>query len=321
MQISFFRSSSYNAWDICQQQYFLNYILGIPVEAGKSALLGTMTHKVLEILAIAKKLEQDNKPLKIVDNIGKYNFKKLPSNSDIDKLCNDSYNYYKKHSNRNFVALDLTHICKWVHSVTDSNFDPRKLNIVDAEHPFIFPIKQEWAKLPNGEYLQLKGTIDLIIKQSDKLYEVIDWKTGARKNWSTGEEKTLNKLYQDPQLLIYNLAILNDYGVDNNYMATIHYINDGGPYTITFNKNSAENILQLLKDRYQEILSCVYPELKNGGKHWFCTKVCEYSKILHPSNMSICSFINKRIIMDGIEDVIKKETAVGHTIDKYQAPG
>lgn len=59
MIIEFFRSSSFNNWDYCQQQYYLNYVLGIPRGESKKALKGTIAHKVLECLASAKqKLDQ-----------------------------------------------------------------------------------------------------------------------------------------------------------------------------------------------------------------------------------------------------------------------
>jgi hypothetical protein len=283
-----------------------------------------MTHKVLEIIGRAKKLKQDKQEVYIDDIIGKYSFKtrnKLPNDININQLCNDSFTYYSSSSKHEFTKGDLAKIKKWVFSVTNGEFDPRKLDIVDVERPFDFEIKKEWAKLPNGQYLRLKGTVDLIIKQSDKLYEVVDWKTGQRKNWGTGAEKTLEIIQKDPQLCIYYMALLHEYGSDKDYMATIHYIRDGGPFTITFDKSSLSHIISLLKDRYNDMSNCYYPELKGHGKHWFCTKICQYSKVMHESGMSICSYINKLIIIDGIDEVIKKETAIGHTIDKYQAPG
>lgn len=61
MIIEFMRSSSYANWDFCEQQYFLNYVLGIDRKVGKKADLGTTTHKVLEILAVLKKEQQEGK--------------------------------------------------------------------------------------------------------------------------------------------------------------------------------------------------------------------------------------------------------------------
>ena len=34
----------------------------------------------------------------------------------------------------------------------------------------------------------IKGTIDLVTKIDDNVIEVVDWKTGQRKNWATGSK-------------------------------------------------------------------------------------------------------------------------------------
>ena len=60
MIVTYIRSSSYNGYDYCQMQYFLTYVLGYRSESGKKADLGTMTHKVMEVLAVLKKFQQDN---------------------------------------------------------------------------------------------------------------------------------------------------------------------------------------------------------------------------------------------------------------------
>lgn len=73
MIITYLRSSSYNNWDFCQMQYYINYVLGWQFPAGKKADKGTIVHKVLECLATAKKVKQDSKKEKFTfedDQIG-----------------------------------------------------------------------------------------------------------------------------------------------------------------------------------------------------------------------------------------------------------
>ena len=60
MIVTYIRSSSYNNYDFCQMQYFLTYVLGYRSDSNKKADLGTMAHKVMEILAGLKKFQQDN---------------------------------------------------------------------------------------------------------------------------------------------------------------------------------------------------------------------------------------------------------------------
>ena len=50
--VTYFRSSSYNTHSMCEQQYFLEYVLGYRGPSGQKADKGTIVHKVLEILAV-----------------------------------------------------------------------------------------------------------------------------------------------------------------------------------------------------------------------------------------------------------------------------
>lgn len=54
MIICYARSSSLKDWEYCPQKYFINYNLGIKEPPNKKAVMGTITHKVLEWLALAK---------------------------------------------------------------------------------------------------------------------------------------------------------------------------------------------------------------------------------------------------------------------------
>ena len=71
MIITYFRSSSYNGWSICQNQYFLSYVLGKPEPSGKKAEMGTILHKVMEGLASGKLCIQDNAPSFKDDALGR----------------------------------------------------------------------------------------------------------------------------------------------------------------------------------------------------------------------------------------------------------
>ena len=46
------------------------------------------------------------------------------------------------------------------------------------------------AKKLKGQ-LAIKGTIDLVTKLNDDTIEVVDWKTGRRMDWTTGEVQGL----------------------------------------------------------------------------------------------------------------------------------
>ena len=62
MLVTYIRSSSFNNYSYCQMQYFLTYVLGHQSTSGKKAQLGTVVHKVMEVLAGCQHLQQDGDP-------------------------------------------------------------------------------------------------------------------------------------------------------------------------------------------------------------------------------------------------------------------
>ena len=67
---------------MCEQQYFIEYVLGWRGPSGQKADKGTIVHKVLEILAVIKKAQQDNLLTIEDDVIGPIDI----SNYDLDLL-------------------------------------------------------------------------------------------------------------------------------------------------------------------------------------------------------------------------------------------
>jgi len=75
MLITYFRSSSYNTWDYCEQKYFLTYVLGYQDSTNKKTELGTMCHKVLEVLAGLKQgYQNDGRYYYLDDALGEVTF-------------------------------------------------------------------------------------------------------------------------------------------------------------------------------------------------------------------------------------------------------
>ena len=92
-------------------QYFITYVLGHQSDSGKKAELGTIVHKVMEVLAKLKKFAQDNpKKLKLCiqdEAVGEINIKKseLYTAKFIDELLQKSYNFYTSESKNSFSKL------------------------------------------------------------------------------------------------------------------------------------------------------------------------------------------------------------------------
>jgi hypothetical protein len=329
---------------MCPQQYFIEYVLGIRSPSNKKADKGTIVHKVLEILACIKLAEQ-NSETKIVDDVvGSINIKKYNVNTLIEKV----YNYYtSQFTHHEWELKDYKDCHSWVHKALDYNggmFDPRNRNILQPEQHFDIEIKRKWAKFKydyQGQILEgnlaIKGTIDLITKVDDNTIEIIDWKTGRRLDWATGEEKTPEKLQKDPQLKIYHYAVSQLYPDIKHVMITINFINDGGPFTICYDDSDLISTENMLKEKFEIIKQTQIPQL---NKSWKCTKLCHFGKTtfdsthIHPISeyrdnqltpvdrlMTKCEQIKHDIEIKGIDTVVDEYTIPGYAIGKYKAPG
>ena len=329
---------------MCEQQYFIEYVLGWRGPSNKKADKGTIVHKVLEILAFIKKAKQDN-ITNIVDDIA--------GNIDIDEydlkqIFDKVYLHYTTNNNHHdWVAKDESECWKWVNKTLEFNngmFDPRNRDILCPEQHFDFIIEKPWAKYkfdtnegPLEGHLALKGTIDLITKIDDNFIEIIDWKTGRRLNWATGKEKTQECLENDPQLRIYHYAVSHLYPDVDNIMITINYINDGGPFSMCFQKKDLIKTEIMLKDKFEIIKHTKRPRLH---KTWMCKKLCHFGKTTFDNTgiipieeyrdyqvtnqgqiMSKCEQIHHDVELHGMDSVVQQYKHPNHSFGFYKAPG
>ena len=347
MIITYFRSSSFNTHSMCEQQYYLEYVLGWRSPSGQKADKGTITHKVLEILAVIKKAQQDGQETFIDDVVGEVNV----NNYSLDSITEKVYNHYSSHSpHHKWTAKDHKDCHNWVYKAIEFNngmFDPRNRNILCPEQHFDFEIKKPWASYSfdtqegkDGKIsgnLALKGTIDLITLVNDNTIEVIDWKTGRRLDWATGEEKTQEKLERDPQLRIYHYAISHLYPNIEHIIFSIYFINDGGPFSICFDKKDLAETENMLRQKFDIIKKTKKPKLH---KSWMCTKLCHFGKTtfdnthVQPiteyrngqvcgsgSTMTKCEQVKHDIELYGISSVTNEYKNKNHSFGQYKAPG
>lgn len=339
MLVTYIRSSSYNNYAYCQMQYFITYVLGHQSDSGKKAELGTIVHKVMETLAKLKKFTQDNpKASKLViedDALGKIQVKKSELLTDdlVKSLLQKSFEFYTSGSKHSFTKGDNNDCMKLVWDTlhyNDGQFDPRHRKIIEAEPHFDIPIEEDWA---HYEYvldgrkikgqLAIKGTIDLVTESADGIIEVVDWKTGKRLDWATGEEKTYEKLCADPQLLLYNYAVSKLFPDYKQSIMTIFFIRDGGPFSMCFDKSDNAKFLDMLKYRFQDIQLNDQPRpISQNRDNWKCTKLCHYCKNNWPgTDQNMCIYIENTLKTKGMDHTIKECTKPGFDIGYYSAPG
>ena len=346
MLITYFRSSSYNNWNLCQLDYFIKYVLGWPDHSGKAAVKGTIVHKLMEILAHIKKAKQNKKTKVTHEPFGTFVVKDWEDDDNIGELLDRIYRYFEKHENHlTWTKADKKDVDKWAWLALKFNngqFDPRNQTIVDAEPHFDFSFKKDWAKYSytyeiKGKelqtiegYLSCKGTIDLVTKVGDGIYEVVDYKTGRRVDWATGEEKTYTKLQGDLQLLLYNYAVHKLYPDCKQCICTIYYIKDGGPFSIPFERSDLAKCEEMLKKQFGKIQECIRPR---QTKSWKCDKFCDWSKETYEGKginvvkdksgnpVSMCEQTNYALQKHELPIVVKHMSRPGFDINYYQNPG
>lgn len=329
---------------MCEQQYYMEYVLGWRGPSGQKADKGTIVHKVLEILAVIKQGLQDKKPYIDDDILGHISV----SSYDIDNIVQRVYDYYSTNTQHHKWSNKDHKDCKdWVYKALNFNngmFDPRNRNILCPERHFDFEINKQWANYsfdtPDGKIdgkLALKGTIDLITLVNDSTIEIIDWKTGRRLDWATGEEKTQEKLENDPQLRIYHYAISHLYPHIDHIIFSIYFINDGGPFSICFDKSDLSSTEDMLRQKFEHIKRTKKPKL---NKSWMCNKLCHFGKTTFENTsvlpileyrdgqicrqgdfMTKCEQVKHDIELKGIDQVTKEYKNQTHSFSKYKAPG
>lgn len=277
--VQYLRSSMHGTHEMCEQKFFIEYVLGWTGQSGLKADKGTIVHKIMEILAGMKLARQNGFPSWNDEIVGDVTLDDYVLEDIYDKV----YSYYTEAFNHHeWEAADYRECKRWVHKAleySNGEFDPRKQLIVQPEQRFDIELNRvDWAKYNYDGvegYLKLKGTIDLIVQEDANTYHIVDYKTGKRLNWATGEEKTYEKLQNDFQLRFYHLAATILYPQIKNIMITIFFINDGGAFTLTFGQSDIPETLNQIRKKYEQIRDTDVPSLNYS---WKCTKFCDHSK-------------------------------------------
>jgi hypothetical protein len=322
-------------------QYYHEYVLGWRGTSGKKADKGTIVHKVLEICALAKKASQEGDDIFVDSEIGEIETENYDPDY-LDSIIERVYEYYTSRiKHHKWLPSDKKHCRAWVWKIfndDDGFFDPKNRTVVEAEPHFDFEIDEEWAKythtLDDGTVLEgqlaLKGTIDLITDVGDGVYEIIDWKTGRRLDWATGKEKTMAKLQKDPQLRMYHLACKKLYPDVETFLVTIHFMNDGGPFTLHFQDSDIPETLDMIRAKFETIKDTDFPQ---QVKSWKCSKLCSAGKTTYEGTdvkvmgnmfgapLTKCQQTAAMIKENGIEWVTSNCMSPDHEIGKYKAPG
>jgi hypothetical protein len=295
---------------MCEQKYYLSYILGIREPPNKKATLGSVVHKALELLSYQKLCWQRGTSSYMDDTFGEVCI------DDIDPMwaTERAYEYYAQlEPEHGWTKGDLA-LCKsWTNktlTISGGRCDPRNHNIIMPEQVFDFTIDEPWAKyhfeLPDGEVIEgqlgLRGTMDLVYEDEPGIIDVLDYKTGQQLNWATGKPKDFKSLCNDPQLRLYHLASTRLFpDADEIYMRIV-YMNYDGCFILPYSRDDLPDTMRMIKRKFDEIRYATRPRLK---KSWKCNRICHFGKASHPEDPSktMCEFFKDKIRADGINKV------------------
>jgi len=295
--------------------FFIEYVLGYTTYSSKAAEAGNFIHKSMEILALIKKAKQDGKSQ--IDELGMGSF--IVNDYNLDDIFKKSCDFYLKKSPNIYIEKDFKIYRNWFTKALEYKsglYNPINREIVGVEKSFDITFEDDWAKyeyeLHEEKYIgqySIKGNVDIIIKESKNILELIDYKTGARKDWLTGKKKEYNDFLKDPQLLIYYYALAHLYP-DKDIIISIFYINDGGVFSVPFDRTRLPSIKDMLRKRFEKIKTTKLPKLLSPSRKDFkCYRLCHAYKTM-VGDKTLCEYIHNEIRLKGIhkatEDNIKK---------------
>lgn len=280
MITTYIRSSSYNAHDLCNHKFFIEYVLGHRFPSNKKADIGNMSHKALELMASAVLAQKQGKnsikediigevPVADILNSPKHTFdlaKKIlvtqtPHHQWFPYDYEDAFNYFQRTINYN-----------------NRLFDPRQRNVIATESRFDIPIDELWSHYSfkvGDEVIQgnlhIKGTIDLIFEENTDTLELFDLKTGKTTTFPEGEEKSYVDVANDIQFLLYHYAAKQLFPEYKYFISTVFYAQFNKPFTVAFSDEDINKCKTLLRQKFEKITNTQKTTLHKG---WWCKYVC-----------------------------------------------
>lgn len=268
MKIKNISASGFDVYSDCQWRYFLQYALYQRSDAGPAAAIGTLAHKVFELLGKAS-IVKHRKDSKIWDF------------SYLWEICFNRY--YKSIGATEGIKDDkLRKVCKGMHELLKGRYTPVSDKTIAVEVPFEIPLEDPKflinAKGQPKEYFKIRGRIDRVDKIDDETIEIIDFKSGSRDIFGAKIRQKKDAIYlyeKEIQPKLYHLASTHLYGWAKNVLVTFIYFTDGGAVTIPFSPSDIENTKNILFRRYNAIKANNDPQ---RTRSWKCTVLCDHGK-------------------------------------------
>ncbi len=254
-----FSYSALKAYETCPYQYYLAYILRLPVIGKATFSFGKTMHITLQkIFSIIKerqnttqknlfdKKEIRNKKLEIEEQ-------KLPPLEELLKIYQESWldDWYEDKKQKEEYRERGEKSLRGLYEQLQQNSVPQVLSL---EQSFNFKLKN----------YPIKGVIDRVDKINNQV-EIIDYKTGSAKT-----EKNMEK----DQLLIYQMAVAETFGWPIEKMS-FYYLDDNS--TISFLGD--EDDLRKQKEKMLALIGQIVSEDYTASPSQFNCRYCDFRSI------------------------------------------
>ena len=133
--------------DFCEQKYFLQYNLAFKDSTNKKALMGTIVHKALQVLADKKLCIQKGNKSFGDGELGRFSLREC---DNIPKLTEKAFDFYSGlEPDVGLTKAELKKCTGWVEKALSYNnglLDPRNQDVFATEKFFDIEIDEPWAK-------------------------------------------------------------------------------------------------------------------------------------------------------------------------------
>jgi len=302
----------------CPHKFFITSNLGLKEPSGKKAESGNIVHKALELLA-RKKLAHQNREKTFCDPEVGREFATATFTPEMAVQAGWDHYTNPERTVHPWTKGDFQKCFNWTWDVllfNDGMFSPVNRDVVMPEQYFEIELQEDWAKyeydLPDGRryegQLILRGTMDLVTRVRSGLIEYIDWKTGKRRCWVKDKTKEYEDMQHDFQLRLYHLALCHLYP-DDDILMTIYFIQDGGPYSLCYQRSDLPETLDMIRREFERIRRDNSPSriLDRDPNNWKCQRLCHFYDDQHSdSGLSTCEHYRQELIQLGLGRVIAK---------------
>lgn len=262
MHITRCSASAIKTYNHCAFKYYMHYILQMEDKAGKAALQGKIVHQVFEWMSKLKRRDKTYIDyMWLLERAWNMHVKQNPDISIRRVTSRGEAADFRK------CRLSVETI------IVNKYYNPYELDVIDGEIEFQLEMPgPEWEC--NNQQFRARGFIDLIHKINDETIEIIDWKTGSRADFFTKEDTNVYTLIKNIQARLYHLAATQFYPQYENILTTFYFTSDGGPITISLNRDDIPLTIAMLLEFFQKVKT---DSVITRNRKWHC-RMCSYER-------------------------------------------